>query len=69
MTDDPVALAVLRRLTELRPQDDPLHAFAATVLSGEATLRSAAGHPAFTEALETSFEAASRQHRLESDDH
>ncbi|MDG6108532.1 hypothetical protein Daura_14140 [Dactylosporangium aurantiacum] len=49
---DPVVVAVLRRLTELRPPDDPLHAFAATVLSGEATLRVAARHPAFTGALE-----------------
>lgn len=57
MTRDPVALALLRRLTELRPAADPLHAFASTVLSGEATLRAAAGHPAFTEA----FEAALRQ--------
>lgn len=52
MTRDPVALAVLRRLVELRPPDDPLHAFAATVLSGEASLRAAARHSAFTEALE-----------------
>jgi hypothetical protein len=52
VTGDPVALAVLRRLAELRPPDDPLHAFAAAVLSGEATLRAAARHPAFTEALE-----------------
>jgi hypothetical protein len=52
MTGDPLALALLRRLTELRPAGDPLHAFAATVLAGEATLRTAATHPAFTEALE-----------------
>ena len=51
MTDDPVALALLRRLAELRPEPDPLHGFARTVLSGEATLRAAAGHPAFEEAF------------------
>ncbi|MFF5231797.1 hypothetical protein [Dactylosporangium sp. NPDC000521] len=57
MTADPVARAVLRRVTELRPPDDPLHAFATTVLSGEATLRAAATHPAFTEALEATLDA------------
>jgi hypothetical protein len=55
MTADPLALALLRRLTQLRPATDPLHAFATTVLSGEATLRAAAGHPAFAEALETAL--------------
>ncbi|WP_327004228.1 hypothetical protein OHA72_55835 [Dactylosporangium sp. NBC_01737] len=59
MTADPVALALLRRLSELRPPGDPLHAFAATVLSGEATLRAAAGHLAFCGALER-LEAARR---------
>ncbi|MEU0558395.1 hypothetical protein [Dactylosporangium sp. NPDC006015] len=57
MTADPVARAVLRRLAELRPPDDPLHAFATTVLTGEATLRAAAIHPAFTEALQATLEA------------
>ncbi|GAA1524767.1 hypothetical protein GCM10009827_046750 [Dactylosporangium maewongense] len=57
MTADPVARAVLRRLAELRPPDDPLHAFATTVLTGEATLRAAATHPAFTEALQATLEA------------
>ena len=57
MTADPVARAVLRRLAELRPPDDPLHAFATTVLSGEATLRAAATHPAFTGALEATLDA------------
>ncbi|MET7418694.1 hypothetical protein [Dactylosporangium sp. NPDC005555] len=51
MAGDPMVAAVLRRLRELRPADDPLHAFAAAVLSGEATLRAAAGHPAFEAAL------------------
>ncbi len=49
---DPVAAALLRRLVELRPASDPLHAFARTVLSGEATLRAAAEHPSFAAALE-----------------
>jgi hypothetical protein len=51
MTADPVALALLRRVAELRPAGDPLHAFAATVLSGEATLRAAAGHATFAAAF------------------
>jgi hypothetical protein len=60
MTGDRVALAVLRRLADLRPPGDPLHAFATTVLSGEATLRAAAGHPAFCDALAASLAAAQR---------
>lgn len=52
MTADPVATALLRRLAELRPASDPLHEFARTVLSGEATLRAAAEHPAFVAALQ-----------------
>jgi hypothetical protein len=60
MTGDPVALALLRRLTELRPAEDPLHAFATTVLTGEATLRAAAGHPAFDAALSTAAQDAAR---------
>ncbi|MEV4513968.1 hypothetical protein AB0K00_34045 [Dactylosporangium sp. NPDC049525] len=49
MTADPVVTALLRRIVELRPASDPLHDFARTVLSGEATLRAAAEHPAFEE--------------------
>lgn len=58
MTADPVATALLRRLVELRPASDPLHEFARTVLSGEATLRGAAGHPAFTEAFLSALQDA-----------
>ncbi|GAA3195725.1 hypothetical protein ACFO1B_00070 [Dactylosporangium siamense] len=68
MTDDPVVAALLRRLVELRPASDPLHGFATTVLSGEATLRVAAGHPAFAEAFtdaatEAATEAAALRRR------
>ncbi|GAB3826364.1 hypothetical protein ACFPIJ_06400 [Dactylosporangium cerinum] len=61
MTDDPLVTALLRRMVELRPASDPLHGFARTVLSGEATLRAAAGHPAFTEAFtEAATDAAAQ---------
>lgn len=47
MTTDPTAIALLRRLTALRDESDPLHAFAVVVLSGEASLRAAARDPGF----------------------
>jgi hypothetical protein len=61
MTPDPVVTALLRRLVELRPAPDPLRAFAATVLSGEATLRAAADHPAFAEAFTEALTAAATE--------
>lgn len=70
--DDPLARAVLRKLADTHPRDEPLGSFARTVLVGETNLREAARHPwhgealgrALTEAMETQRNAG-KQDRAE----
>ncbi|GAB1692736.1 hypothetical protein [Krasilnikovia sp. M28-CT-15] len=51
IAEEPLARAVLRHLAATRGKDDPLGSFARTVLTGEASLRTAANLPWHSEGL------------------
>lgn len=59
IANEPLARALLRHMAATRGNDDPVGSLARTVLSGEATLRTAAAHPWHSEGLAASL-AASR---------
>lgn len=58
IAEDPLARSVLRHLATTRGKDDPLGSFARTVLSGEATLRTAADNPWHSQGLAAASRAA-----------
>jgi hypothetical protein len=58
IAEDPLARALLRHLATTRGKDDPMGSLARTVLSGEATLRTAATNPWHSDGLTTSLAAA-----------
>jgi hypothetical protein len=63
MSQDPLARAVLRKLAETYPKEQPLASFARTVLSGEASLWEAARHPWHDQALGRAFADATAARR------
>jgi len=58
IAEQPQARAVLRYLARTRGEDDPMGSLARTVLSGQASLRTAAADPWHAEGLATAGQAA-----------
>jgi hypothetical protein len=61
IAEDPVARALLRHMAGTRGKDDPIGSLARTVLTGEATLRTAAALPWHSDGLATSLAAATEE--------
>jgi hypothetical protein len=58
IVEQPLARAVLRHLAATRGKDDPMGSLARTVLTGEASLRTAAGDPWHGQGLATAMQQA-----------
>lgn len=58
IAEQPLARAVLRHLAETRGKDDPMGSLARTVLTGEASLRTAASNPWHGQGLATAMQKA-----------
>lgn len=58
LTEQPMARAVLRHLAATRGRDDPMGSLARTVLSGEASLRTAASDPWHGQGLASAMQKA-----------
>ncbi|AGZ39610.1 hypothetical protein [Actinoplanes friuliensis] len=58
IAEDPLARSVLNHLAKTRGKDDPLGSLARTVISGEATLRTAADNSWHSQGLAEAAQAA-----------
>jgi hypothetical protein len=58
ITEQPLARAVLRHLARTRGADDPMGSLARTVLTGDASLRTAASNPWHGQGLATAMQKA-----------
>jgi hypothetical protein len=69
IAEDPLARSVLSHLAKTRGKDDPLGSLARTVISGEATLRTAANNSWHSHGLAAAAQAAQdEQNRMTSEE-